>query len=198
MSLIQAHRVAVAIGAALALGGPVWLLSGGDAPPPRAAAPPPTQIEPSPAGTLAYALTSPPFTPGRTVRDAAPDAAADASGAAEAPVAAAPPPSPPTLVGLVVGTRGRSVALVRGAGGETVTLARGEQIDGWTLVAVTRERATFDLGGSRHVATLDFSNRTPGGGGTAHVPPPAPPAPFAPSAPAPRPPGPPAPTGTDR
>lgn len=172
MSLIQAPWVVVAAAGALAIGVPMSLL-GGTAP--RVPTVPPAQPTPLPpieAGTLAFAVTAPPFDPDRS-----PEGTAPAGAEAEAE---APPPQPmPALVGLVTGARGRAVALVRGSNGETVTISPGEEVDGWRLVSAGREQAVFELGGNRQTASLDFSNKA-----GAAAPPPTPAAPSpAPSAP---------------
>jgi hypothetical protein len=68
----------------------------------------------------------------------------------------------PALVGLVSRMRGRGVALVKASNGQTVTIAPGESVDGWQLVAIGRDRATFASNGERRVASLDFSNKGSG------------------------------------
>lgn len=153
MSLVQTRWVAIAGAGALAIAMPMKLLGG---PMPKVPVPPPvvpTPLPPADPGTLAYAVTAPPFDPDRSPEPAAP-------AEAEAPPQAQPAAPLPKLVGLVTGGRGRAVALVRSASGETLTLAPGEEADGWRLVSAGRERAVFEQGGTRQTATLDFDNET--------------------------------------
>jgi hypothetical protein len=66
-----------------------------------------------------------------------------------------------------------------------VTLSPGESVDGWQLVGIGRDRATFAANGERRVAALDFSNKGGGASAPTGAPPvPAPvPAPGAAAAP---------------
>ena len=156
MSLIQAHWVVLGGGALMAAILPVRLISADRE---SVAVPPPaevTEVNLASAAGLSYALTAPPFTDGRIAQPAA-----SAAAAAPAPAMAAPPQAPPpALVGVAVASRGRAIALARGSNGETLTLSRGEAIDGWRVVAIGRDRATFEREGARHTAQLDFANRT--------------------------------------
>jgi hypothetical protein len=156
MSLIQGHWIPLAGGAVLAVLLPVKMLSSDAAPVALAPPPPPARVDLASAAGLSYALTAPPFTQERVPQAAAPEPSAAAPPAEPAP----PPAPPPALVGVAVAGRGRAVALARGANGETLTLARGEAIDGWTVVAIGRDGATFEREGTRHTAQLDFANRT--------------------------------------
>ncbi|WP_162806435.1 hypothetical protein [Sphingosinicella terrae] len=158
MSLLKAHWVGVGLAAAAAIMLPLRLVGGAAEPDILPPLPAPVQVSVTAPGSLAYALTAPPFSLGRAPEPEA--AAADPTGA---DAEAAPPPAPPpTLVGLVIGGRGRAVALARGAAGETLTLARGGTIEGWTLVAISRDQAVFERDGERHSARLDFANRPAG------------------------------------
>lgn len=174
MSLIQGRWVLLAAAAAAAIGAPVLLVQAEEAevsvPPPPPAAP---AVTPRPAAPMSFALTAPPFDPDRT-----PDGAAPPPGTAPADAAPAPPPpaAVPKLVGIASRTRGRAVALVRGANGETVMLAPGRSVDGWRLVSIGRDRAVFELGGTRETARLDFANKGAAASALPAPPQPAPPA----------------------
>lgn len=167
MSLIQGRWLIPGAAAAAAVVAPSWLL--GSASPEIEPAPPVvvTELAASPIGGLDLALTTPLFSASRA--PPAPPPSPEALAAA----ASAPAPQPlPTLVGLVSRARGKGVALVKASSGQTVTIGPGESVDGWQLVAIGRDRATFASNGERRVASLDFRNRTPAEG----APPPGPPA----------------------
>ena len=122
-------------------------------------APPPfvlTELRALDAGGLDQARAAPIFSPGRT--PPAPPPSPEQMAAAAAAPAAQPLP---TLVGVVSRARGRGVALVKSSSGQTVTLSPGETVDGWQLVGIGRDRATFAANGERRVAALDFSNKAP-------------------------------------
>jgi hypothetical protein len=171
----------LAVAVAAAVGTPMLLLGSNPEPAPRpvpAAYPLPARVEPSQPGTLSYALLAPPFTAGR--KPAAPDVPAQAAMAAAPaqPAAAAPPPPPlPRLVGVASGGRGRAVALVKTSSGETLVLGAGATADGWKLVRVGRDEATFERSGERKSARLDFGNRPPVASASAAPPPPPQPQP---------------------
>ena len=154
MSLVQAHWLVLGGAALSAIALPIKLVSSEPAAPFLPPAPAATQVRVAPEAGLSYALTAPPFTDGRTV-----EAAQPAPDPAEATETAAPEAPAPALVGVALGGRNRAVALARGSNGETLTLARGEAVDGWTVIAIGRDRATFERGGARHTARLDFGNR---------------------------------------
>jgi hypothetical protein len=169
MSLIELRWVGVAASGALAVAVPLMLINGDDPKIDLPAPSEPTEVAPSDAGSLAFALSAPPFSVDRT-----PEGSAEIAEEAAAEAAPPPPPAPPVLVGVVTGGR-KSVVLAKGSGGDTLTLAPGQTVDGWRLVSIRGDRATFDLGGMRHVAELDFSNR--GGGSSGAPSPSAPPQP---------------------
>ena len=159
MSLIEGRWLIPGAAAAAALAVPSWLL--GSATPEIAPAPPVvvTELAAVPVGSLDQALTMPLFSPSRA--PPAPTPSPETLAAA----ASAPAPQPlPTLVGLVSRARGKGVALVKSSSGQTVTIGPGESVDGWRLVAIGRDRATFAANGEQRVAALDFRNRTPGQG----------------------------------
>ncbi len=76
-----------------------------------------------------------------------------------APVEEPPPPAPSTLnnyslVGVIVSGTSRS-ALIRLAGeGRTILLSEGQELEGWTLREVTRERLYFTSGDSSYEMPL--------------------------------------------
>lgn len=151
-SLIKGHWIVIGSAGLVAIALPIQLLGSEPEQPGLPPIAPPTQVEAGDSQSLTYALTAPPFTEGRVPLPE------PAEGGTEQE-SAAPAAPPPILVGLVVSNRGRAVALAKGANGETLTLARGATIDGWTLIGITREQATFERDGARHVAALDFANR---------------------------------------
>jgi hypothetical protein len=175
MSLVQARWVVPAAAGLVAVAVPAWLL-GSDIPKPQS--PPPlvlTELRPLDAGGLEQARSAPIFSAGRAP-PAPPPSPEQLAAAASAPAA-----QPlPTLVGVVSRARGRGVALVKSSSGQTVTLSPGESVDGWRLVGIGRDRATFAGNGEQRVAALDFSNKAQG----PSAPPKAAPAPPPPRMPA--------------
>jgi len=173
MSLIEARWIVPAAAAVAALGVPLWLLQSAT---PDLEPPPPlvvTELTALPVGGLEQARTAPLFSPSRAPPD--PQGAPGGEGGEAAAAAAAQPL--PALVGLVSRARGRGVALVRSSSGQTVTIAPGQVVDGWQLIGIGRDRATFVSNGERRVAALDFSNRTAEGApASAPQPIPSPPA----------------------
>ncbi|HMJ92949.1 MAG TPA: hypothetical protein VK472_02485 [Allosphingosinicella sp.] len=172
MSLVQARWVVPAAAGLVAAAVPAWLLSS-DVPPPQS---PPvlvlTELRALDAGGLEQARSAPIFSPDRA--QPAPPPSPEQLAAASAAPAVLPFP---TLVGVVSRARGRGVALVKSSSGQTVTLSPGESVDGWQLVGIGRDRATFASNGEKRVAALDFSNKAGGGGAPAPPPPAATPAP---------------------
>jgi hypothetical protein len=173
-NLLQPRWIVPGAAALLAVAVPFWLLQPDtrkvEAPPPLVV----TDLAVAPVGGLDQAREAPLFSPTRTPPDQAPPA-----GSPGAQPAAAPSPMP-ALVGLVSRARGRGVALVKTSSGQTVTIAPGETVDGWQLVAVGRDRATFASNGERRVAALDFTNKrsgegSPGPGPSSNAPIPLPP-----------------------
>jgi hypothetical protein len=169
VSLVQSRWLVPGVAAAAAVAVPLLLLRSAS---PQIESPPPlvvTELAALPVGGLEQARTMPIFSPTRA--PPAPPPTPEALAAA----AAAPAPQPmPALVGLVSRARGRGVALVRSSNGQTVTLAPGESVDGWRLVGIGRDRATFVSNGERRVASLDFRNRLPAEGAPASSAPPIP------------------------
>ena len=170
MSLVQARWVVPAAAGLVAVAAPAWLL-GSDVPEPQS--PPPlvlTELRALEAGSISQARTAPIFSPGRAM-PAAPPSPEQMAAAAAAPAA-----QPlPTLVGVVSRARGRGVALVKSSSGQTVTLSPGQSVDGWRLVGIGRDRATFASNGEQRVAALDFSNKARGDSAPATAAPAAPP-----------------------
>jgi hypothetical protein len=176
MSLIQGPWLVIAAAAVTAAAVPYTLL---DREQPEVPVAPPakvTAVPPVEGGGLSYALVAPPFDSDRTPGPPDPLAAQNlASSAAAAPTPPPPPPQPPVLVGLVTGGGRRGVALAKGPDGQTVTILAGQSVAGWRLVSIRSDQAVFEQGGVRHVARLDFSNKSSGAPQTA-APPPAVPA----------------------
>ena len=169
MSLVQGRWLVPGVAAAAAVALPLWLLQSTS---PEIDAPPPlvlTELAAFPVSGLDQARTMPIFSPTRAPPAPAP------SPEALAAAAAAPAPQPmPALVGLVSRARGKGIALVRSSSGQTVTLAPGESVDGWRLIGIGRDRATFVSNGERRVASLDFRNKLPAEGAPASSAPPIP------------------------
>ncbi len=69
-----------------------------------------------------------------------------------------PLPPEPKLVGIAKG-RGRSVAIVKGSDGVDQNIKPGENIDGWTLIHISPNNATFRAQGVRKIIALDYGNR---------------------------------------
>lgn len=80
----------------------------------------------------------------------------------EAQVAEAVTPIP-TLVGLVSKKRGKAVAIVKTSDGETRTLTAGQSSDGWRLVSVNKNNATFANAVEKRTIGLDYGNKAIGG-----------------------------------
>ena len=170
-NVLQPRWIVPGVAALLAVAVPFWLLqpstSNVESPPPLVV----TDLAVMPVGDLDQARSAPLFSPTRTPPELAPPPGSPG-------VQAAAPPSPmPALVGLVSRARGRGVALVKAGNGQTVTIAPGESVDGWRLVAIGRDRATFASNGERRTASLDFSNKgsgesspAPGPSSTAPIP----------------------------
>jgi hypothetical protein len=155
-NILQPRWIVPGAAALLAMAVPFWLLQPDSR---KVESPPPlvvTDLSVTPVGGLEQARSAPLFSPTRTPPDQAPPPGSPAA------QPAAPPSPMPALVGLVSRTRGRGVALVKASNGQTVTIAPGESVDGWRLVAIGRDRATFASNGERRVAALDFSNKGSG------------------------------------
>ncbi|MEO9599802.1 hypothetical protein [Parasphingorhabdus sp.] len=76
----------------------------------------------------------------------------------------AQPVSPiPTLVGLVSKRRGKAVAIVKTHDGETKTLSAGDSSDGWRLIKVGKNDATFANAGQQRTIDLYYGNKAIGG-----------------------------------
>lgn len=161
-SLVNRRVAAIGAAAVLAVGLPWWLLS---ARPIELTETPPIPVSTlslSQVGQLDVALVSPPFSPTRQPLPVGGDPA-QAAGVAAAATPAPPPPIPPQLVGLVVASGGKAVALIKAASGETVTLGAGESVNGWKLVRVSRDEAVVENGDARQRLRLDFTNRPAAG-----------------------------------
>ena len=175
MSLVQARWVVPAAAGLLAVAVPAWLL-GSTVSKPQST--PPlvlTELRAIEAGSMGQARSAPIFSPGRA--PPAPPPSPEQMAAAAAAPAAQPLP---TLVGVVRRARGRGVALVKSSSGQTVTLSPGESVDGWRLVGIGRDRATFAGNGEQRVAALDFRNKNQAEGSPAATTP-APPPPRMPA-----------------
>ena len=56
-------------------------------------------------------------------------------------------------LGVAMG-HGFASALVKGPGGPAKTIGRGQTLEGWRLVAMDKEKLTFERGSARHVLTV--------------------------------------------
>ena len=105
------------------------------------AARPPRPVIVAPVAEYPAILQSPIFSPDRKPGEdlgAAPGASAWDSYAA---------------LGVATG-RAFASALVKGPGGPAKTLRRGDTLEGWKLVAMDRDKLTFERGDARHVLTV--------------------------------------------
>ena len=162
MSLVEQIRpqhVALVAAIVIAIALPSHLISGGAAPPEASARGSATPVTLHEVPALVVARTAPLFAPGRVPPEVAAQlesqAVAVASAAAMPPT---PPPALPVLVGIVLRSGGPGVALAKGSDGQTQTLRTGEQIDGWTLVALSRAAVVFAQGGTRQTVALNFGS----------------------------------------
>lgn len=69
----------------------------------------------------------------------------------------------PTLVGLVSKKHGKAVAIVKTNDGKTKTLTAGQSSDGWRLVSVSKNDATFANASEQRTIGLDYGNKAIGG-----------------------------------
>ena len=69
-----------------------------------------------------------------------------------------PLPPEPKLVGIAKGN-GRSIAIVRGSDGMDQNIKTGENIDGWTLINISSNSATFRSQGVSKIIELDYGNK---------------------------------------
>ena len=175
MSLIQGPWLVIAAAAVTAAAVPYTLLDREQPDVPSAPPAKVTAVPPVEGGGLSYALVAPPFDSDRTPGAPDPLPAQNVASSAAAAAPPPPPPQPPVLVGLVTGGGRRGVALAKGPDGQTVTILAGQSVAGWRLVTIGKDQAVFEQGGVRHVARLDFSNKTSGAAQTAAPPPAAPP-----------------------
>lgn len=154
MSLVNGPRLIVAVAAAAAVAVPMMLLGGEAVRVPTLPQAQLTEIGSPEPGGLSYALAAPPFDSDRSAGNA------PQGDLPPPPAQAPPPPPPPVLVGIVSGGGRPGVALARGTDGKTETLAAGASLGAWRLVSIGRDAAVFELGGVRHTARLDFSNKS--------------------------------------
>ena len=171
MSLVRTHWVILGIAAALLGFVPYQVLRT-----PEQSEPPPMSfariaLRVKPVGGLEAALVHPIFSV-----DRAPDKPADPS-LASAPAAPPPPPPLPTprLVGVALARSGFGIVLVKGQDGTTKTVSLGSSIDGWRLVAIARDRASFRQARDTQTVVLDFHNKSTNAGLSANAPIPLPP-----------------------
>ncbi|MEO7550586.1 MAG: hypothetical protein ABIT09_05535 [Croceibacterium sp.] len=70
-------------------------------------------------------------------------------------VDAGPGDLPPELIGVAGRLPNDAEVLLRAADGSSITLRMGESAQGWTLVAIAADRATFERGAERQVVIID-------------------------------------------
>jgi hypothetical protein len=169
MSLVKLWWLALGGAGIVAVGAPLKLLKDQQA----AVAPllddgPAPRIDVRPVASFDAALAKPVFSPNRAPQGAGDPTAAIAAGLAPTVETPPPPLQPlPRLVGIVIAHPGRALVLVKSANGETLTLHPGESADGWRLVGIFRNGATFRNGSEEKQAGFDLTNRT----GTSLAPP---------------------------
>lgn len=147
---------------------PWWLLTGEPDNVPEAQPLLITKVQTQEIAAVDILLTKPIFN-----ADRSPTAFADDMATSEPEEAqAAEPATPvPTLVGLVSKRRGKAVAIVKTKDGETKTLTAGQSSDGWRLVSVSKNDATFANASEQRTIGLDYGNKAIGG--PSGTPPPA-------------------------
>lgn len=69
-----------------------------------------------------------------------------------------PLPPEPKLVGVAKGA-GRAIAIVKGSDGMDQNIKTGENIDGWTLINISSNSATFRSQGVSKIIELDYGNK---------------------------------------
>lgn len=162
MSLVEQIRpqhVALVAAIVIAIALPSHLISGGATAPEASGRGSPTPVTMREVPAFVVARTAPLFAPGRLPPEMAAQLDSQAIAAASAAaVPPTPPPALPVLVGIVLRSGGSGVALAKGSDGQTQTLRTGEQIDGWTLVALSRAAVVFAQGGTRQTVALNFGS----------------------------------------
>ncbi len=158
MAQIKTEWVWLILTAALMVAVPWWLLTGEPENIPEAQPLLITKVQAQQVAAVDILLTKPIFNAERTpLADQIP---ADEPATEQAPEQVIPAP---TLVGLVSKRRGKAVAIVKTNDGETKTLTAGQSSDGWRLVSVGKNDATFANASEQKTIGLDYGNKAIGG-----------------------------------
>jgi hypothetical protein len=124
------------------VGAPAPALGGGQAEPPPVAATPAIMPALKPLASYAETVARPLFSPIR--RAPAPATAAAALGEVSGFV----------ITGVIVNERERHAFIQRGRPGATLRVVEGQQIDGWTVRSIMRDRILLQHGATEHELRL--------------------------------------------
>ena len=160
IQLLQRHWLVLA--ASILLSGiSIWaLLAPEDFPREGAAIAEPSKLMLAPTGMAISALERPVFNKARSAVAPLDDTNAlglggDSNVATLPPV---PPPQLPTLVGLATG-RGKAIAIIKGADGTARNVSVGDNVDGWTIISISRAGAKLSVAGITQNITLNYGNQ---------------------------------------
>lgn len=154
MAKIKAEWVWLALTAALMIAVPWWLLTGEPNNIPEAQPLLITKVQAQVVAPVDILLTKPIFNAERT--PLADQVLIDEPEVDQAPEQVTPAP---TLVGLVSKRRGKAVAIIKTNDGETKTLSTGQTSDGWRLVTVGKNEATFANANEQRTIGLNYGNK---------------------------------------
>lgn len=157
MAKIKAEWVWLALTAALMIAVPWWLLTSKPDNLPEAQPLLITKVQAQNVAPVDILLTKPIFNAERTPLA---DQVIDEPEVDQTPQQVTPAP---TLVGLVSKRRGKAVAIIKTNDGETKTLRTGQTSDGWRLVTVGKNEATFANANEQRTIGLDYGNKAIGG-----------------------------------
>ncbi|GAA0463929.1 hypothetical protein GCM10009096_00490 [Parasphingorhabdus litoris] len=158
MSRIKAEWVWLAIAAALMVAVPSWLLTGEPDNIPEAQPLLITKVQNQQIAAVDTLLAKPIFNAERKpLADRMPVEESEVEQMPEQDTPA------PTLVGVVSKKRGKAVAIVKTNDGETKTLTAGQSSNGWRLVSVGKNDATFANASEQRTVGLDYGNKAIGG-----------------------------------
>ncbi len=159
MAQIKMEWIWLALTAGLMIALPWWLLTGEQD---NISEPQPlliTKVQTQEIPTVDILLKKPIFNSERTPLALLDEMTAEEP---EAQIAALVTPVP-KLVGLVSKRRGKAVAIVKTNDGETKALSTGQTSDGWRLVTVGKNEATFANANEQRTIGLDYGNKAIGG-----------------------------------
>ncbi len=158
MAKIKVEWAWLALTAALMVTVPWWLLTDEPDNIPEAQPLLITKVQAQEIAPIEILLTKPIFNADRT--PVADQVLIDEAEVVQTPAQISPVP---TLVGLVSKRRGKAVAIIKTNDGETKTLRTGQTSDGWRLVTVGKNEATFASANEQRTIGLDYGNKAIGG-----------------------------------